>query len=80
MSCKGSLSDICVVAYESGHLCLFDSSTHSIIEEYSLFYRKIEGIILTFKKDQELEKMKRNHLQNLEKIKKRQEEIKRILG
>ena len=46
----------------------------SSIEEYSLFYRKIEGIIQTFKKDQELEKMKRNHLQNLEKIKKRQEE------
>ena len=38
MSCYGSLSDICVVAYESGHLCLFDSSTHSIIEEYSLFH------------------------------------------
>lgn len=46
----------------------------SSIEEYSLLYRKFEGIILTFRKDQELEKMKRNHLQNLEKIKKRQEE------
>ena len=37
MTCQGSLADICVVGYESGNLCLYDSSTRSIIEEYNMF-------------------------------------------
>ena len=45
----------------------------SVIEDYTLFYRKAEGIYMKFKKDEELERININHITNIENIKKKQE-------
>lgn len=37
MSCSGTLQNLCVVCYESGHACIVDGRTRSIIEETQVF-------------------------------------------
>ena len=37
MSCSGTQQNLCVVCYESGHACIIDGRTRTIVEEAQVF-------------------------------------------
>ena len=46
MCCSGTLSSMCVVGYESGHLCVYDCNTRQLLRECQIY--KEPSIIYCF--------------------------------
>ena len=45
MTCSGTLQNLCVVCYESGHVCIIDGRTRNIVEEMQVFKEPSEPIL-----------------------------------